>query len=85
LNPFLVWPASFERVITQIIDEWGTRKLMLELGDVDCAVVPSEQIQEVKEVPGISVYENVPTLLNQALFFQFDIDPSHMRNDIVMK
>jgi peptide/nickel transport system substrate-binding protein len=69
-------PASFERVITQIIDEWGTRKLMLELGDVDCAVVPSEQIQEVKEVPGISVYENVPTLLNQALFFQFDIDPN---------
>ena len=69
-------PPSFERVVTQIIDEWGTRKLMLELGDVDCAVVPSEQIQEVKEIPGISVYENVPTLLNQALFFQFDIDPN---------
>jgi len=69
-------PASFERVITQIIDEWGTRKLMLELGDVDCTVVPSEQIQEVKEIPGISVYENVPTLLNQALFFQFEIDPT---------
>jgi len=68
--------ASFERVITQIIDEWGTRKLMLELGDVDCAVVPSEQIQEVKEMPGILFYENVPTLLNQALFFQFDIDPN---------
>jgi peptide/nickel transport system substrate-binding protein len=69
-------PASFERVVTQIIDEWGTRKLMLELGDVDCAAVPTEQIQEVKEIPGISVYENVPTLLNQALFFQFDIDPT---------
>jgi len=69
-------PASFERVVTQIVDEWGTRKLMLELGDVDCAAVPSEQIQEVKEMPGISVYENVPTLINQALFFQFDIDPN---------
>jgi len=69
-------PASFERVITQIIEEWGTRKLMLELGDVDCAGIPSEQIQEVKEIPGILVYENVPTLLNQALFFQFDIDPT---------
>ena len=68
-------PASFERVVTQIVDEWGTRKLMLELGDVDCALVPSEAIQETKEAPGISVHEDVPTLLNQALFFQFDIDP----------
>lgn len=69
-------PASFERVITQIIDEWGTRRLMLELGDVDCAVVPSEGIQQAKEIAGILVYENVPTLLNQAFFFQFDIDPT---------
>ena len=66
--------ASFERIVTQIIEEWGTRKLMLELGDVDCAVVPSEQIQEIGETPGISVYEDLPTLMNQALFFQFDID-----------
>jgi peptide/nickel transport system substrate-binding protein len=68
-------PASFERVVTQIVDEWGTRRLMLELGDADCALVPNEAIQEVKETPGISVYEDLPTLLNQALFFQFDIDP----------
>jgi peptide/nickel transport system substrate-binding protein len=69
-------PASFQRVVTQIVDEWGTRKTMLALGDVDCAVVPTEQIQEVEEMPGISTYENLPTLLNQALFFQFDIDPN---------
>ena len=69
-------PASFEKVITQIIDEWATRKAMLELGDADCVLVPSEQNQEVKEMPGILVYENVPTLLNQALFFQFAIDPN---------
>ena len=69
-------PASFERVITRIIDEWGPRIFMLESGDVDCALVPSEVIQEVKGIPGISVYEDVPTLLNQALFFQFDIDPT---------
>jgi peptide/nickel transport system substrate-binding protein len=69
-------PASFERVITKIVDEWGTRRLMLQLGDVDCAVVPSGQIQEVKDMPGILVYEGEPTLLNQAFFFQFDIDPT---------
>jgi peptide/nickel transport system substrate-binding protein len=68
-------PASFERVITIILDEWGPRRLMLQSGDADCGLVPNEAIQEMKEMPGISVYEDVPTLLNQALFFQFDIDP----------
>jgi len=68
-------PASFERVVTQMVDEWSTRKLMLELGDADCIFVPSAGIQETKEMPGILTYENVPTLINQALFFQFDIDP----------
>jgi peptide/nickel transport system substrate-binding protein len=68
-------PASFERVVTQIIDEWGTRSLMLQSGDVDCAVVPAGQIPQVKEMQGILVYDDVPLLLNQAFFFQFDIDP----------
>ena len=68
-------PASFQRVVTIIVEEWGLRKVMLESGDVDCAPVPSEAIQDMKETPGISVYEDVPMLLNQALFFQFDIDP----------
>ncbi|MDH4068236.1 MAG: ABC transporter substrate-binding protein [Dehalococcoidia bacterium] len=68
-------PASFGRVLTQVVDEWGTRYLMLQLGDVDCAIVPGGQIPEVKAMPGILVYDAVPTLLNQAFFFQFDIDP----------
>jgi peptide/nickel transport system substrate-binding protein len=69
-------PASFERIITQIVDEWGVRRLMLELGDVDCAFVPLEGIELVKEMAGIQVYEDLPTLGNQALFLQFDIDPT---------
>jgi len=69
-------PASFERIISQVIEEWGTRKLMLELGDADCVVIPNEAIPEMKETPGIQAYDNLPMLLNQALFFQFDIDPN---------
>jgi len=68
-------PASFQNVVTIVIPEWGPRLRMLESGDVDCASVPAEAIQDVREMPGILVYENVPTLYNQALFFQFDIDP----------
>ncbi len=69
-------PASFKRVATVVIDEWGLRQVMLESGDADCAVVPGEEFQQVMEMAGIQVYENLPTLTNQAFFFQFDIDPT---------
>ena len=68
-------PAHFDSVITMIVEEWGARRLMLQSGDVDCAFVPPDAYQEVKGMPGILVYDDVLTLLNQALFFQFDIDP----------
>ena len=68
-------PASFERVVNKVVDEWGARKLMLQLGDADCAFVPTGQTQETKEMPGVVVHDDLPLLLNQALFFQFDIDP----------
>jgi peptide/nickel transport system substrate-binding protein len=69
-------PASFEKVISIILDEWGPRRLMLESGDVDCTHVPGEEIEQVKEMAGILIYEGLPTLTNQAFFFQFDIDPT---------
>jgi peptide/nickel transport system substrate-binding protein len=71
-------PAPFETVITEVVDEWGTRRVMLETGDVDCAFVPLEAIGIVKEMAGVQVYEDLLTLGNQAFFFQFDIDPTSM-------
>ena len=69
-------PASFERVITVIIEEWGQRRLMLESGEVDCAVIPSGEIPYMREMPGILAYEDLLTLTNQAFIFQFGIDPT---------
>jgi peptide/nickel transport system substrate-binding protein len=68
-------PASFKEVTTMIMDDWGPGALMLKSGDADCAVVPSGEIGQVREVAGVAVYEDLPTLSNQAFFFQFDIDP----------
>ena len=69
-------PAHFAKVIVMVLDEWGSRRVMLQSGDADCAFVPPEAYQEAGEMPGVLVYDNVPTLQNQALFFQFDIDPA---------
>ena len=71
-------PASFERVISRVIPDWGQRGPLLYLGDVDVAWVPNEEIQEVRNMPGIRAYEGLLTLQNQALFFQFDIDPTSL-------
>ncbi|UCE97905.1 MAG: ABC transporter substrate-binding protein [Dehalococcoidia bacterium] len=69
-------PAHFRGVVTKIVEEWSLRKLMFELGDVDCAVVPFVSYEEMSSIDEITAYDNLPTLLNQAFFFQFDIDPS---------
>jgi len=69
-------PANFNKVITKVVEEWSLRKLMLEQGDIDCAVVPFSAIQDLKEVEGIVAYDNLPVLMNQAFFFQFIIDPT---------
>jgi peptide/nickel transport system substrate-binding protein len=68
-------PASFEEVTTIIMDDWGGRSAMLESGDADCAVVPNGEILQVWDMGGVVVHDDLPTLANQAFFFQFDIDP----------
>jgi peptide/nickel transport system substrate-binding protein len=66
--------ASFERLITKIVGEWSLRRLMLEQGDADCAVVPNHAIGDIKDTPGISIYDQLPILSNLAFFFQFEIN-----------
>ncbi len=66
-------PANFERVIIKVVDEWTTRKLMLEAGDADSVDVPRAYIEELEGVEGLLVYKNLPTLQVDAFFFQFAI------------
>jgi len=68
-------PAQLERVLFKVVDEWTTRKLMLEAGDADCVDVPRAYIDELEGVSGLTVYKDLPTLANDAFFFQFAISP----------
>jgi peptide/nickel transport system substrate-binding protein len=67
--------ANFKRVVTKIVEEWSIRKLMLELGDADCVYVPDAFINELKGAEGITGYEDLPHMLVNSFFFQFDISP----------
>lgn len=68
-------PANFERFITKVVDEWTTRKLMLEAGDADWVYVPEAYILELEGVEGIEIYKDLPQLSVDAFFFQFNISP----------
>jgi len=68
-------PANFERFITKVVDEWTTRKLMLQAGDADFVYVPRDYISELEGVKGLTVYKDLPELVVDSFFFQFDINP----------
>ena len=43
---------AMERVVYQIVDEWGTRFAMLQAGDADTATVPRENVVQVEPLVG---------------------------------
>jgi len=68
-------PANFERVLIKVVDEWTTRKLMLEAGDADYVYVPRAYIDELEGVEGLTIYKDLPQVTLDSFFFQFDINP----------
>ena len=68
-------PANFERYITKVVEEWTTRKLMLEAGDADYVYVPRAYTGELEDVEGLLVYKDLPAMSVDGIFFQFAINP----------
>ena len=72
------WRGSvpFDRVITQVVDEWTTRKLALLAGDADCVYVPRMYIHELDDVADLNRYQDLPDLTFDAFFFNYNIASS---------
>jgi peptide/nickel transport system substrate-binding protein len=69
-------PAKIKRAVIKFVDEWATRKLMFLQGDVDIAYVPRQYISEVDGAAGIRCVKDLPSVQLDAVFFNFEIDPS---------
>jgi len=67
--------ANFERLVIKVVDEWTTRKLMLQAGDADSVVVPRAYISELEGVEGLKVYKDLPQMTVDSFFFQFAVNP----------
>jgi len=66
-------PAVFEMVITQVVEEWTSRKLALLAGDADLVYVPLINIAEVEGIEDLNTYKELPALGIEAFFFNMAI------------
>jgi peptide/nickel transport system substrate-binding protein len=67
-------PAKIKNVQIKYINEYTTRKLMLQTGDVDMAYIPVQYISEVEKIAGVEVTKNLPTLANVVSMFPWTIN-----------
>ncbi len=57
-------PAKLKEVVYRYINEWTTRKLMLQRGDADIVYVPVINMKEVENMEGVELITGLPSLSN---------------------
>ena len=67
-------PAPFEFIITQLVEEWTTRKQAFLAGDVDSVDVDKMYIPEIEGVADLLQIKDLPELVGVAVYFNQDID-----------
>ena len=67
-------PAPFDFVITQLVEEWTTRKQALLAGDTDFVLVDKMYIPEVENVADLLKIKDLPELSVAAFFMNQNID-----------
>ncbi len=75
-------PAKIKTAFIKYIDEFNTRKLMLQTGEADAIMVPPMYLEQVKDMPNVVVDDHLPAITNTALLFNYTI-PVKGNEDIV--
>jgi peptide/nickel transport system substrate-binding protein len=73
-NDYWREPAAFESVITQIVDEWTTRKQALLAGHADLIYVPRDYIGELEGIDALNVHKDLPQLSFNVFCFNMAIN-----------
>jgi peptide/nickel transport system substrate-binding protein len=66
-------PAKIKRAIIWGIDEFSTRKAMLEKGDVDVCYVPAQYLSQVEGMEGVTIIKGLPTVSITSLHFNWTV------------
>ncbi|MDO8805135.1 MAG: ABC transporter substrate-binding protein [Elusimicrobiota bacterium] len=62
-------PPRLKRVIMKTVQEFGTRRLMLEAGDADIIDLPRPFEPQVRGLKGVALYDDLPRLMTDPVFF----------------
>ncbi|MBI4375622.1 MAG: ABC transporter substrate-binding protein [Elusimicrobia bacterium] len=72
-------PAKLKHVIVKGVDEFGTRKLMLQAGDADAIYADRPVLNQLQGIHGVEIKDDLPTMeMNPVAFFTFKIN--HVAN-----
>jgi len=69
-------PAPFDWIITQLVDEWTTRKQALLAGDADYVNVPRQYIHELDDIADVQTWKDMKGLLVYGFFMVLNISDS---------
>jgi len=74
-------PARLAKVVIKVVDDFNTRKLMLQAGDADAVYGPQMYFPQLKAVEGAEVIDGLATLERSSiLFFTFKMSPTANSN-----
>ncbi|MBI5631181.1 MAG: ABC transporter substrate-binding protein [Elusimicrobia bacterium] len=69
-------PAALKRLVFRTVSEPGTRKLMLQAGDADAAMMERQFLPQVAGLKGVRILDDLPFLeVHNAFIFSFKINP----------
>lgn len=74
-------PAKLSQVIIKVVDDFNTRKLMLQAGDADAVYGPQMYFPQLQGVPGAEVIDGLQNLeRSSTLVFTFKMNPTANSN-----
>lgn len=69
-------PAKLKRVIVKGVNEFSTRKLMLQAGDADSIYATAPEWKQLQNVPGVTIIDNLEAVENNPVaYFTFKVNP----------
>lgn len=70
-------PAKLRNVVIKGVNEFGTRKLMLQAGDADAIYADRPLLTQLQGIPGVQIIDDLPTMeMNPVVFFTYKINPA---------
>jgi len=74
-------PAKLKQVVIKVVDDFNTRKLMLQAGDADAVYGPQMYFPQLQSVPGAEVIDGLQNLERSSiLMFTFKMSPTANQN-----